>query len=138
MKFISLSFLIFFSIPIFSQNLIIIGKVVDENRETMPGVNIKVKGIDGGATTRKHIVCGNVVSTKKHKKGHVFINLDKKFPNQVFSISIFESNIKNFEYEPEIYLINKQVCFRGEIGEYSNTPNMVLEHSKQVKLLEKY
>jgi len=87
---------------------------------------------------RKHIVCGNVVSTKKHKKGHVFINLDKKFPNQVFSISIFESNIKNFEYEPEIYLINKQVCFKGEIREYSNTPNMVLEHSKQVKLLEKY
>jgi endonuclease G len=87
---------------------------------------------------RKHTVCGNVVSTKKHKKGHVFINLDKKFPNQVFSISIFESNIKNFDYEPEIYLINKQVCFKGEIGEYSSTPNMVLEHSKQVKVLENY
>ena len=87
---------------------------------------------------RKYTVCGNVVSTKKHKKGHVFINLDKKFPNQVFSISIFESNIKNFDYEPEIYLINKQVCFKGEIGEYNKTPNMVLEHSKQVKLLENY
>ena len=98
-------------------------------------VNTKrVKGImnDG----RKHTVCGNVVSTKKHKKGHVFINLDKKFPNQVFSLSIFESNIKNFDYEPEIYLINKQVCFKGEIGEYGNTPNMILEHSKQVRLLE--
>ena len=87
---------------------------------------------------RKHIVCGNVVSTKKHKKGHVFINLDKKFPNQVFSLSIFESNIKNFDYEPEIYLINKQVCFKGEIGEYGNTPNMILEHSKQITLLEEY
>lgn len=85
---------------------------------------------------RKHTVCGNVVSTKKHKKGHVFINLDKKFPNQVFSLSIFESNIKNFDYEPEIYLINKQVCFKGEIGEYGNTPNMIIEHSKQVRLLE--
>jgi endonuclease G len=94
----------------------------------------RVKGImnDG----RKHTVCGNVVSTKKHKKGHVFINLDKKFPNQVFSLSIFESNIKNFDYEPEIYLINKQVCFKGEIGEYGNTPNMIIEHSKQVRLLE--
>ena len=100
-------------------------------------VNTKrVKGImnDG----RKHTVCGNVVSTKKHKKGHVFINLDKKFPNQVFSLSIFESNIKNFDYEPEIYLINKQVCFKGEIGEYGNTPNMILEHSKQVRLLEEF
>ena len=45
---------------------------------------------------RKYTVCGKVVSTKKHEKGHVFINLDQKFPNQVLSISIFESNINNF------------------------------------------
>jgi len=51
MKFITLSFLIFFSFPFFSQNLIITGKVVDENKETMPGVNIKVEGKEGGATT---------------------------------------------------------------------------------------
>ena len=51
MKFITLSFIIFFSFPFFSQSLIITGKVVDENKETMPGVNIKVEGIDGGATT---------------------------------------------------------------------------------------
>lgn len=87
---------------------------------------------------QKHIVCGNVVSTKKHKKGHVFINLDKKFPNQVFSLSIFEANIKHFDYEPEIYLINKKVCFKGEIGEYGNTPNMILVHGKQVRLLDEY
>ena len=51
MKFITLSFLIFFSISFFPQNLIITGKVVDENKETMPGVNIKVEGKEGGATT---------------------------------------------------------------------------------------
>ena len=51
MKFITLSFLMFFSFPFFSQNLIITGKVVDENKETMPGVNIKVEGKEGGATT---------------------------------------------------------------------------------------
>ena len=87
---------------------------------------------------KKHTVCGKVVSTKKHKKGHVFINLDKKFPNQVFSLSIFESNIKNFDYEPEEYLINKEVCFTGRIGEYNNTPNMIIENSKQIKLLDEY
>tara|TARA_B100000768_G_scaffold177696_1_gene192272 strand:- start:558 stop:722 length:165 start_codon:yes stop_codon:yes gene_type:complete len=32
---------------------------------------------------------------------------------------------------------DKKVCFQEEIGEYSNNPNMVLEHSKQVKILEK-
>ena len=85
---------------------------------------------------KKHTVCGKVVSTKKHKKGHVFIDLDKKFPHQVFSLSIFEPNIKNFDYEPEIYLINKEVCFTSKISEYNKTPNMVLEHGKQIEILE--
>jgi endonuclease G len=84
---------------------------------------------------KKYEVCGKVVSATKHEKGHVFINLDKKFPNQIFSVSIFDSNIKNFDYEPEVYLINKEVCFTGVIGDYQGTPNMVLEHGKQVKLL---
>ena len=87
---------------------------------------------------KKYEVCGKVVSATKHEKGHVFINLDKKFPNQIFSVSIFDGNIKNFEYEPEVYLINKEVCFTGVIGDYQGTPNMVLEHGKQVKLLGDY
>ena len=91
--------------------------------------------IDDG---KKHAVCGKVVSTTKHEKGHVFINLDKKFPNQIFSVSIFSSSVKNFDYEPELYLINKEVCFTGEIGDYQGTPNMVLDNGKQVKLLGDY
>ena len=89
-------------------------------------------------SSRTQTVCGNVVSTKKHKKGHVFIDLDKKFPNQVFSLTIFETSIKNFDYEPEVYLLNQEVCFTGKVGEYNKTPNMIIEHSKQVKLLEEY
>ncbi len=88
--------------------------------------------------SKKHTVCGKVVSTKKHKKGHIFIDLDKKFPNQVFSVSIFQSNIKNFDYEPEIYLLKQAVCFTGKIGEYNDTPNMIIEQDSQVKLLEEY
>ncbi len=89
-------------------------------------------------SSKRQTVCGKVVSTKKHKKGHVFIDLDKKFPNQVFSLTIFESSIKNFDYEPEVYLLNQKVCFTGNIGEYNNTPNMIIEYGKQVKLLEEY
>jgi endonuclease G len=87
---------------------------------------------------KKHTVCGTVVSTKKHDKGHVFINLDKKFPNQIFSVSIFASSIQNFDYEPEIYLKDKEVCFTGEIGDYNGTPSMVIDNGKKVKLLEDY
>jgi len=87
---------------------------------------------------KKHTVCGKVVSTKKTDAGHVFINLDKQFPNQIFSISIFESNIVNFDYEPELYLMNQEVCFKGEIGEFNGTTSMVIDNGKQVKFLNEY
>jgi len=92
----------------------------------------RVKGLVNSSRTQT--VCGTVVSTKKHKKGHVFINLDKKFPNQVFSVTIFDSNIKHFDYEPEVYLLDKQVCVSGKIGEFDRVPNMILENGKQVEL----
>lgn len=87
---------------------------------------------------KKHTVCGKVVSTKKTETGHVFINLDKQFPNQIFTVSIFESEIANFDYEPEIYLINQEVCFKGLIGEYNGTTNMVIDNGKQVSLLNEF
>lgn len=87
---------------------------------------------------KKHTVCGTVVGAKKHQKGHVFIDVDKKFPNQIFSVSIFESELKNFSYQPEVYLLKQEVCFIGEIANYKNTPNMVISNEKQIKLLEEY
>lgn len=101
-------------------------------KNTLSTYNIHVFVDDG----KKHTVCGKVVSTKKHDKGHVFINLDKKFPNQVFSVSIFSQSIKNFSYQPENYLKDKDVCFTGEIGDYKGTPSMVIEDEKEVKLLK--
>ncbi|MFT5777631.1 MAG: endonuclease G [Crocinitomicaceae bacterium] len=88
--------------------------------------------------SKRTTVCGTVVSSKKHNKGHVFLNLDKKFPNQIFSVTIFESSIKNFQYQPEVYLINQKVCVTGTIGDYNGTPSMVLENDKQVKLLNEF
>ncbi len=87
---------------------------------------------------KKHTVCGKVVSTKKHNKGHVFMNLDKQFPNQIFSVTIFDSNIKNFTYEPEIYLKNQEVCFTGKITDYKGTASMTIENGKDVKLLSDF
>ena len=77
MKFITLSFLMFFSFPFFSQNLIITGKVVDENKETMPGVNIKVEGKEGGATT--------------DLDGRYFITVDNQLNTLIFSFIGYKS-----------------------------------------------
>ncbi|NOQ70753.1 MAG: DNA/RNA non-specific endonuclease [Crocinitomix sp.] len=112
------------------------GDVIAISRKRLPKNTLSTDGIQVFiGNEKKRTVCGKVVSTKKHEKGHVFINLDKKFPNQIFSVSIFDSNINNFDYQPEIYLMDKEVCFTGMITEHKGTPSMVIEHGKQVKLL---
>lgn len=87
-------------------------------------------------SNKKNTVCGTVVSTKLSSKGNVFINLDRAFPNQVFSISIFADNVKNFSYNPEEYLKGKTICVTGKISEYNGTPSMSLENEKSVILYE--
>ena len=85
---------------------------------------------------KKVTVCGTIVATKKHAKGHVFMNMDKTFPNQPLSITIWASNVINFSYEPEIELLNKRVCIKAKIGEYNGVPNMIIDNEKQIEFLD--
>jgi TonB-linked SusC/RagA family outer membrane protein len=50
-KLFLVSFLTLFSFYLTAQSSIVTGVVIDENKETMPGVNVKVVGKDGGTTT---------------------------------------------------------------------------------------
>jgi endonuclease G len=81
-------------------------------------------------------ICGTVVSTHKSRNGHIFINLDKAFPNQVFSATIWKSNVVNYSYEPEVFLLNKQVCIKGKVKDYQGTPSVYPENEKAIKILE--
>lgn len=82
-------------------------------------------------------VCGTVVSTKYHEKsGGTFINLDKKFPNQVFSVTIWKNNRVNFSYLPEDELMGKRICIKGEVGEYKGTPTMTISNEKQISFMD--
>ena len=81
-------------------------------------------------------VCGTVVSTKLSAKGNIFINLDKKFPNQVFSISIFKDNVPNFSYQPDTFLAGKTICVTGKITNYNGVPSVSIENEKAIDILE--
>ena len=80
-------------------------------------------------------VCGTVSSTKKTKKGHIFINLDKSFPNQIFTITIWSSNAMNFSYAPEKYLMSKKVCVTGKVQNNKGLPSMDIKNEKEIKIL---
>ncbi len=81
-------------------------------------------------------ICGTVVSTHKSKNEHVFINLDKSFPNQVFTATIWKSNIVNFSYQPEKFLLNKKVCIRGKVTDYQGIPSTYPKNEKAIRILE--
>ena len=81
-------------------------------------------------------VCGKVVNTKLSSNGNVFLNLDKSFPNQIFTVSIFKDSIHNFSYAPEEYLKDKTVCFRGKVSDYKGTPSMIIDHEKDIEIWE--
>jgi len=81
-------------------------------------------------------ICGTVVSTKLSSKGNIFINLDKKFPNQIFSISIFKDNVPNFSYQPDVFLAGKTICVTGKVTNYNGVPGVSIDNEKSIEILE--
>ena len=72
-------------------------------------------------------VCGNVVSTRfaSSTKGQpTFLNLDKPYPNQIFTIVIWGSNRSRFG-KPEVEYNEKRICVTGKIAEYRGVPEIV-------------
>ncbi len=82
----------------------------------------------------KITVCGTVVSTKLSSKGNVFLNLDKGFPNQIFTVTIFKDQLVNFTYPPQTELMGKVICVEGKVADFNGTPSMVVENEKAIRL----
>jgi hypothetical protein len=62
------------------------------------------------------------------------INMGAVFPNNPFTFVVFDDDRKKFSYQPETFLIDKQVCVTGEIKEFRGKPQMVVADTAQVKV----
>jgi DNA/RNA endonuclease YhcR with UshA esterase domain len=81
-------------------------------------------------------VCGNVVSTRyavSSKSQPTFLNLDKPYPNQVFTILIWGSNRAKFG-RPEVDYKDKHICVTGKITEYHGTPEIIADDPREIKV----
>ncbi len=79
-------------------------------------------------------VCGNVVSTRyaASTKGQpTFLNLDKPYPNQVFTVVIWGSNRTRFG-TPEVDYKGKRICVTGKITEYRAIPEVIVNDPAQI------
>ena len=86
----------------------------------------------------KSTVCGKVVDT--HLAGRsrgqpTFLNLDERYPKQIFTIVIWGSDRDKFG-NPEVKYANKNVCVTGLIKTYRGVPEIVAEHPGQIEIQE--
>jgi len=84
-------------------------------------------------------VCGNVESTHfsgTSKGKPTFLNLDKPYPNQIFTIVIWGSDRAKFG-NPETVYRSKRICVSGTIESYRNVPQIVARDPSQIQLESK-
>ena len=84
----------------------------------------------------RQTVCGSVVGTHyaaRSRGNPTFINLDKPYPHQIFSLVIWGSDRSKFG-DPEQLYRDKHICVTGTITEYKGVPEMAAYGPIQVKV----
>jgi hypothetical protein len=80
-------------------------------------------------------VCGEVASAHyaaRSRGNPTFINLDKSYPNQIFTVLIWGSDRPKFS-DPEEMYASKHICGTGKISDYKGVPEIVAYEPSQIK-----
>lgn len=79
-------------------------------------------------------VCHTVTSTfvTKGEKKTTFLNFGTGFPNQLFTVVIYQEDLPNFSYVPVEYLNGKNVCIIGDVRMYDYGPEIIVESDDQI------
>jgi hypothetical protein len=81
-------------------------------------------------------VCGKVASTRyaaTTRGKPTFLNLDKPYPSQVFTVLIWGESREKFGNPEERYR-DKQVCVTGKITEYRKAPEIVVSEPQNIEV----
>ena len=95
---------------------------------------VMAKGQMGNDRTIR--VIGTVVSSKLSSKGNVFLNLDKQFPNQIFTVTIFKDKMINFSYQPNKELEGKKIIVTGKVTNFNGVPSMAIENEDDIEIVD--
>jgi micrococcal nuclease len=85
---------------------------------------------------KRATVCGEVASThyaERSRGNPTFINLDKPYPDQIFTVLIWGSDRAKFG-DPEETYRNKRICATGKITDYKGVPEIVAYEPSQIKI----
>lgn len=78
-------------------------------------------------------ICGTVVSTRRTQKANaLYLNMDRTHPHQEFYATVWDYNSPNFHYDPETYLVNRQVCITGKVTLFDDIPRISVNNEKEI------
>ena len=83
-------------------------------------------------------VCGKCVGGTITRNGHLFLNIDKKYPNAPISGFVKKENLGHFEASPLDYYKDKDICIKGNVEKWDrdSTPTISLKNSHYIKLYQ--
>ena len=82
-------------------------------------------------------VCGVVASSKFAQTSNgspTFLNLDRAYPNQVFTAVIWGADRGKFKESPEVAFQGKRICITGPIRLYRDVPEIIVASPSQLRL----
>jgi len=80
-------------------------------------------------------VCGKIYSGRwlRASDGRpILLNMGALYPNQPLTVVVWGKDRMRFDYEPELELIEREVCLTGRIQLHNGKPQLVLYNPKQV------
>ena len=88
---------------------------------------------------RQATVCGIVANAKyvtTTRGTPTFLNLDKPYPNHIFTVVIWGSDRERFSYRPET-LSGSRICVSGRIIQYRGKPEIIASDPQQITITDK-
>lgn len=82
-------------------------------------------------------VCGVVASARyaaQTRGKPTFLNLEKPYPSQVFTVLIWDDLRGSFPESPESMFANKRICVTGKIELYRGTPEIVIHNAEAIRI----
>jgi micrococcal nuclease len=80
-------------------------------------------------------VCGHVAGafySRSSKGAPTFINLDKPYPNQIFTAVIWQDDRYKFSGPPEREFRDKNICVTGLIKVFRGTAEIIVSEAGQI------
>ena len=84
-------------------------------------------------------VCGEVASTRYADRANgqpTFLNLERPYPNQVFTALIWSEDRPRFQEPPESHFRGRRICVTGKIGSYRGVPQIVVRRPDQIEIVD--